>query len=136
MSEETKQVKIEEKKVEKKEKKKEETKEEDGKRKDQTGRGGMIETEPVAGTRDFIPQDMKLRNWLFGHFKEVGRIFGFEEYDAPILEPESLYVRKGGEEIKEQMYNFKEKSGLGVALRPEMTPTLARLVLKQVRNFF
>lgn len=124
MSEENKKIKIEEQKKEKKEEKTE--------RKEQTGRGGMIETEPLAGTRDFIPQDMKLRSWLFGQWKEVARIFGFEEYDAPVLEPAQLYVRKGGEEIKDQMYNFKEKSGLEVSLRPEMTPTLARLVLKQV----
>jgi histidyl-tRNA synthetase len=105
--------------------------EKENKRKEQTGRGGMIETEPIAGTRDFIPKDMRLRNWLFGQWKEVARVFGFEEYDAPILEPEELYKRKAGEEITEQMYNFKEKSGLAVALRPEMTPTLARLILKQ-----
>lgn len=90
----------------------------------------MIITEPVSGTRDFLPKDMKLRTWLFDKFKNTARIYGFEEYDAPILEPEELYKRKAGEEITEQMYNFVDKSGLAVALRPEMTPSLARLVLK------
>ncbi|EKX42834.1 hypothetical protein GUITHDRAFT_87963 [Guillardia theta CCMP2712] len=90
----------------------------------------MIPVEPVMGTRDFYPEDMRARNWLFGHFKEVARRFAFQEYDAPVLEHEELYKRKaGGEEITQQMYNFVDKSGYAVTLRPEMTPTLARMIL-------
>jgi histidyl-tRNA synthetase len=103
-----------------------------GKRKEQQGRGGLIEVDPIAGTRDFPPTEMRVRNWLFGQWKRVARAFGFEEYDAPILERVSLYKRKGGDEIVQQMYNFKDKSDLEVTLRPEMTPTLSRLVLQQV----
>ncbi len=84
---------------------------------------------PPKGTRDFFPADMRLRTWLFGHFREVARQFGFEEYDAPVLETEALYVRKAGEEITGQLYNFEDKGGRRLALRPEMTPTLARMVL-------
>uniref|UniRef100_A0A6B2L4E8 histidine--tRNA ligase n=1 Tax=Arcella intermedia TaxID=1963864 RepID=A0A6B2L4E8_9EUKA len=73
---------------------------------------------------------MRLRNWLFGHFREVARLFAFQEFDAPILESEELYKRKAGEEITAQMYNFRSKDGTDVTLRPEMTPTLARLILK------
>jgi histidyl-tRNA synthetase len=66
----------------------------------------------------------------------VARLFGFQEYDAPILEHEELYVRKagGGEEITQQMYNFKDKADRAVALRPELTPSLARIVLKLGSN--
>eukprot|EP00760_Papus_ankaliazontas_P005116 PhM_4_TR12400/c0_g1_i2/m.89898/K01892/HARS, hisS; histidyl-tRNA synthetase len=89
----------------------------------------MISTEPAQGCRDFAPNEMRMRSWLFGTFRDVARLFGFEEYDAPILESEELYIRKAGEEITQQMYNFVSKDGHRVALRPEMTPTLARLVL-------
>jgi len=90
----------------------------------------MIEVEPTSGTRDFYPTEMRLRNWLFNHFKDVSRQFAFQEYDAPILEFEELYKRKAGEEITAQMYNFLSKDGTNVALRPEMTPSLARMILK------
>ncbi|KAL1522631.1 hypothetical protein AB1Y20_017612 [Prymnesium parvum] len=88
-----------------------------------------IEYEPPSGTRDFFPEEMRERNWLFGKFREVARQFAFQEYDAPVLENEELYKRKGGEEITQQMYNFVDKDGKSVTLRPEMTPTLARMVL-------
>lgn len=93
---------------------------------------GLIDTQSIAGTRDFLPRDMRIQRWLFGKFQSVARMFSFEEYDAPILEPVELYTRKGGEDITNQMYDFKDKSGLRVSLRPEMTPSLARLVLKEV----
>ena len=63
-----------------------------------------------------------MRSWLFGHFRAVARLFGFLEYDAPVLEHEILYTRKAGEEITAQMYNFVDKGGYNVTLRPEMTP--------------
>ncbi len=86
---------------------------------------------PPRGTRDFFPGDMRLRTWLFGHFREVARGFGFEEYDAPVVESAELYVRKAGEEIVDQLYTFQDKSSRELALRPEMTPSLARMVLQK-----
>ena len=89
----------------------------------------MSDLQPVRGTRDFYPEDMRFRNWLFDHFREVARLFGFSEYDAPILENEGLYTRKQGEEIVAQLYAFEDKGGRRVSLRPEMTPSLARMVM-------
>ena len=89
----------------------------------------MIETDPVQGVRDFPPELMRVRNYLFETFHDVAKSFNFQEYDAAIVESEELYIRKAGEEITEQMYNFVTKDKHRVALRPEMTPTLARLVL-------
>ena len=83
----------------------------------------------VRGTRDFYPEDMRLRNCLFERFHSAARSHGFEEYDAPVLESEELYTRKAGEEIVGQLYNFEDKGGRKVALRPEMTPSLARMVM-------
>jgi len=86
-------------------------------------------TKGVRGTRDFYPEDMRVRNWLFERFHSAALSHGFEEYDAPVLETEELYTRKSGEEITQQLYNFEDKGGRKVALRPEMTPTLARMVM-------
>lgn len=83
----------------------------------------------VRGTRDFYPEDMRVRNWLFERFHSAARAHGFVEYDAPVLESEELYTRKAGEEIVGQLYNFEDKGGRRVALRPEMTPSLARMVM-------
>ena len=84
-----------------------------------------------SGTRDFYPEDMMLRNWLFGHMRDVATAFGFREYDAPVLEHVELYERKAGEEIVGQMYAFTDQEGDHVTLRPEMTPTLARMILNR-----
>ena len=86
-------------------------------------------TQGVRGTRDFYPEDMRIRNWLFDNFQSAARSHGFEEYDSPVLEHEELYTRKQGEEITQQLYNFEDKGGRKVALRPEMTPSLARMVM-------
>jgi len=86
-------------------------------------------TQGVRGTRDFYPEDMRVRNWLFERFHNAALSHGFEEYDAPVLETEELYTRKSGEEITQQLYNFEDKGGRKVALRPEMTPSLARMVM-------
>ena len=83
----------------------------------------------VRGTRDFYPEEMRLRNWLFQHFHAAARSHGFEQYDSPVLESEELYTRKAGEEITAQLYNFEDKGGRRVSLRPEMTPSLARMVM-------
>lgn len=90
-----------------------------------------LDTNPPKGTRDFYPADMRLRTWLFDHWRSVAASFGFSEYDAPVLESEALYTRKAGEEVTQQLYNFEDKGGRRVALRPEMTPSLARMVLQQ-----
>jgi histidyl-tRNA synthetase len=86
--------------------------------------------ECVSGTRDFYPVDKAVQNWLFEHYHATARLFGFQEYDAAILEHVELYERKAGEEITGQMYHFTA-DGAHVTLRPEMTPTLARLVLNK-----
>ena len=86
-------------------------------------------TQGVRGTRDFYPEDMRIRNWLFDNFRSAARSHGFEEYDSSVLEHEELYTRKQGEEITQQLYNFEDKGGRRVALRPEMTPSLARMVM-------
>lgn len=88
-----------------------------------------LDTNPPKGTRDFYPPDMRLRSWLFGQWRDVAALYGFSEYDAPVLESESLYTRKAGEEVTQQLYNFVDKGDRAVALRPEMTPSLARMVM-------
>ena len=90
---------------------------------------GRPVTQGVRGTRDFYPEDMRLRNWLFDNFADAALLHGFDEYDAPVLEHEELYTRKQGEEITQQLYNFEDKGDRKVALRPEMTPSLARMVM-------
>ena len=80
------------------------------------------------GTRDFYPEDLRLRSWLFEHFREVARRFAFEEVDAPVVEHAELYQRKAGEEIVDQLYHF-QLHDRHLALRPELTPSLARMVM-------
>ncbi|OWM69690.1 hypothetical protein CDL15_Pgr025539 [Punica granatum] len=93
-----------------------------------------IDVNPPKGTRDFPPEEMRLRNWLFHNFREVSRIFGFEEVDFPVLESEALFVRKAGEEIRDQLYCFEDRGNRRVALRPELTPSLARLVIQKGKS--
>lgn len=85
--------------------------------------------QPVKGMRDFFPEEMKSRSWLFAKFHETARRFNFHEYDACLLEHEELYIRKAGDEISDQLYSFSDKGGRRVALRPELTPSLARMVI-------
>ena len=88
-----------------------------------------LSTQPYKGTRDFYPEDMKLRNWFFDKVKEALKLAAFEEYNGPMLESLELYIAKSGEEIaNEQTYNFTDRGGRRLAVRPEMTPTVARLV--------
>jgi histidyl-tRNA synthetase len=82
----------------------------------------------LPGFRDFYPTELAERNFLFGVWRDVARRFGFVEYDGPPLEPLELYTRKSGDEIVGQLYTFEDKGGRQVALRPEMTPTFARMV--------
>ncbi|WP_039948396.1 histidine--tRNA ligase [Leptospira fainei] len=95
----------------------------------------FLPTAPYKGTRDFYPEDMHFRNWMFSVMREVVLSFGYQEYDGPILESFDLYKAKSGEEIvQRQLYDFTDKGDRHVAIRPEMTPTLARMVAGQVRN--
>ena len=92
----------------------------------------MLETLP--GFRDFPPEECARRNHLFRVFRTVARAFDFREYDAPILEPLDLYVEKSGEEIVRQLFHFTDKGDRPVALRPELTPTLARMVISRANS--
>jgi histidyl-tRNA synthetase len=82
----------------------------------------------LPGFRDFYPEQLATRNYLMSVWRDVARKYGFVEYDGPPLEPLELYTRKSGDEIVGQLYNFRDKGDREVALRPEMTPTLARMV--------
>ena len=88
-----------------------------------------LSTQPYKGARDFYPEDKRLQNYLFNTIRQVVERFGYEEYDAPILEPLELYLAKTGEEIvSEQTYTFTDRGDRKVAIRPEMTPTVSRMV--------
>src|SRR5215203_1861274 len=82
----------------------------------------------LPGFRDFYPQELAERAHIMATWRDVARRYAFVEYDGPPLEPLELYTRKSGEEIVGQLYNFTDKGGREVTLRPEMTPTLARMV--------
>lgn len=87
-----------------------------------------MQFDTLPGFREFYPEACDRRNFIFGQWRKVARSFGFAEYDAPVLEPLELYIEKSGEEIVGQLFNFEDRGGRAVALRPEMTPSLARLV--------
>ena len=87
----------------------------------------------LPGFRDFAPEELALRDHIFETWRRVARGYGFQEYDGPPLEPLGLYVEKSGDEIVGQLYNFRDKGGREVALRPEMTPTLARMLAGRSR---
>lgn len=82
----------------------------------------------LPGFREFYPEAMALRQFVFRLWRQAALTYGFQEYDGPVLEPLELYTRKSGEEIEGQLFNFTDKGGREVALRPEMTPTVCRLV--------
>ena len=91
-----------------------------------------LKFQPVKGTRDFYPEQMAFRNWLFSKMREVSQKFGYQEYEGPILEPLGLYAAKSGEElVNKQTYILEDRGGEKLALRPEMTPTLARMVAQK-----
>ncbi len=88
-----------------------------------------LSTQPYKGARDFYPEDKRLQKYMFGLMRRVAESFGYEEYDAPILEPLEIYLAKTGEEIvNEQTYVFADRGGRQVVIRPEMTPTVSRMV--------
>ena len=88
-----------------------------------------LSTTPYKGTTDTYPQDMLVRNYIFDVWTKTAKRFGYEEYDTPLLEDTELYRVKSGEELANtQLYNFTDKGGREVAIRPEMTPSLARMI--------
>jgi histidyl-tRNA synthetase len=89
----------------------------------------------LPGFRDFLPDDCAARNYIFAKWREVARRYGFIEWEGPLLEPTELYKKKSGEEIVDQLFNFTDKGERGVALRPELTPSLARVVAAHEREF-
>ena len=89
----------------------------------------LLSTQPYKGTRDFYPDDMRLRNWFFGKIRQTLELSSYEEYEGPMLESLEIYIAKSGEEIaNEQTYNFTDRGGRRLAIRPEMTPSVARIV--------
>jgi len=88
----------------------------------------MATFQSLPGFREFYPEDFARRNHIFRLWRQTASTFGFAEYDAPVLEPLELYKAKSGEEIEAQLFSFTDKGGREVALRPEMTPTVCRLV--------
>ena len=88
-----------------------------------------LSTAPTRGTRDFLPAEMSIRTQVFGHLYDVIERYGFLRYDGPILEPAEIYELKSGQEIADQqLYTLTDKAGRRLALRPEMTPSVARMI--------
>lgn len=95
----------------------------------------QLPTDPYKGVRDFYPEDMAVQRYIFDTWARVAESYGFERYDASVLEPAELYRAKTGEEIvNEQTYTFTDRGGRDVTLRPEMTPTVARMVARKRRE--
>lgn len=88
-----------------------------------------LSTQPYKGTRDYYPEDKRAQNYIFHTWRKVAHRFGYEEYDAPLLEPIELYAAKTGQEIvNEQTYQFTDRGDRTVAIRPEMTPSVSRMI--------
>jgi len=94
-----------------------------------------LSMQSLPGFRDFLPDDCARRNYIFTRWREVARRYGFVEWEGPPLEATELYKKKSGAEIVEQLFNFTDKGEREVALRPELTPTLARVVAAHEREF-
>ena len=88
----------------------------------------------VKGMRDFYPEQMRLRNYVFDAWRRVSLRNGFEEYDAPILEHLDLLTIKSGQEIAEQLFSLTDRGGRSLAIRPEITPSLARMVNAKINS--
>ncbi len=96
-----------------------------------------LSTEPYKGTRDFYPKDMAIQRYIFDTWSKTAELFGYERYDASILEPSELYKSKGAENeemVNEQTYTFIDRGDREVTLRPEMTPTVARMIAGKRRE--
>lgn len=99
------------------------------------GKRGALSTEPYKGVRDFYPEDQFIQRYIFEHMERVCELFGYEEYNASILEPSELYRSKTSAEIvNEQTYTFTDRGEREVTLRPEMTPTFARMIAARARE--
>ena len=94
----------------------------------------MAKIAAVKGTRDFYPEEMRVRNWLFERWRRASWRNGFVEYDGPIFEHLQLYTQKSGEEITGQLFSLTDRGGRDLAIRPEITPTLARMVNQQFQS--
>jgi histidyl-tRNA synthetase len=95
----------------------------------------MTQMQPLPGFRDFLPRDWARQNYIFGKWWEVARRYGFVQWEGPVLEPTELYTKKSGPEIVGQLFNFTDKGDREVALRPELTPSLARVVAAHDREY-
>jgi histidyl-tRNA synthetase len=95
----------------------------------------MSSMQPLPGFRDFLPSDCARRNYIVARWREVARRYGFVEWDGPVLEPTDLYRKKSGAEIVDQLFNFTDKGEREVAMRPELTPSLARVIAAHEREF-
>jgi histidyl-tRNA synthetase len=94
-----------------------------------------ITTQPYKGSRDFFPEDMRIRNYIFDIWRDTALSYGYEEYDFPFLEPFELYAAKSGAElIDRQLYFFEDRGGRKVAIRPEKTPSLARMIAAKIKT--
>ena len=93
-----------------------------------------MKIQAVKGTRDFYPEDMRLRNWIMDAWRRVSLRNGFEEYDAPIFEYLDLFTIKSGPEIAGQLFSFTDRGGRQLAIRPEITPSLARMVNAKINS--
>jgi histidyl-tRNA synthetase len=88
-----------------------------------------LSTQPYKGARDFYPEDKRLQKYMFGILRDVVESFGYQEYDAPLIEPFEIYAAKSGDElVNEQLYSFEDRGTRKVAIRPEMTPSISRMV--------
>jgi len=95
----------------------------------------MPAIQTLPGFHDFYPEDLLVRNYLFETWRRVARGHGFVEYEAPMVEPTELYRRKSGDEILSQLFHFEDKGGREMALRPELTPSLARMAAARQRDY-
>ncbi len=94
-----------------------------------------LSTQPYKGTRDFYPADMRIQQWMFNQMRAAVSRYGYQEYDGPMLEPFELYAAKSGEEIvNQQLYWLMDRGERKMAVRPEMTPTLARMVAGKIHE--
>lgn len=95
----------------------------------------MAAFQTVKGFRDFYPEDCGLRNYIFDVWRRIARRYNFVEYEAPVVESTDLYRKKSGDEITAQLYCFKDKKGRDISLRPEVTPSLARMATARQRHY-
>lgn len=94
-----------------------------------------LSSQPYKGTRDFYPEDMRLRGWFFGKIKTALELSAFDEYNGPMLESLDIYAAKSGAElVREQTYTFEDRGGRLLTIRPEMTPTVARMVASRINE--